>query len=94
MKFLKDLGFETFDNLFDESYDPINSQHILGDNNTHDKKLKIIIDNVKNFKKGPRDPLTQQKIQHNHAHFTDMALVESKFVKEIINPLLEFLNES
>ena len=50
--------------------------------------------NVKNFKKGPRDPLTQQKIQHNHAHFTDMALVESKFVKEIINPLLEFLNES
>jgi hypothetical protein len=94
LKFLKDLGFETFDNLFDESYDSINSHHVARDNNASDEKLKIIIENVKNFEKGSRDRLTQQKIQHNHAHFTDMALVESRFIKEIIEPLLEFCYES
>jgi len=62
------------------------------DNNVHsDAKLKIIINNVKHFEKQPRDHLTQQKIQHNHAHFSNRALVESRFVEEIIEPILEFI---
>jgi len=89
LKFLHDLGFETFENLFDESYDAINSSTIEGEE--HDDKLQIIINNVKNFSKQPRDQLTQQKIQHNHAHFMNQSLVESKFLKEIVQPLLEFL---
>ena len=89
LKFLHDLGFETFENLFDESYDTINSSTIEGIES--DNKLQIIINNVKNFSKHPRDQLTQQKIQHNHAHFSDLALVESRFIKEIVEPVLEFL---
>lgn len=89
LKFLHNLGFETFENLFDESYDTINSGTIEGMDS--DDKLKIIINNVKNFEKQPRDQLTQQKIQHNHAHFTNQPLVESKFVNEIVTPLLELL---
>lgn len=89
LKFLHNLGFETFENLFDESYDNIDSGNVIG--NDPDPKLKIIVNNIENFTKGPRDALTQQKIQHNHAHFSNMALVESRFVQEIIDPILEFL---
>ena len=90
LKFLHDLGFETFENIFDESYDTVYSGHVS--ENDPDRKLEIIIGNVKNFVKGPRDKLTQQKIQHNHAHFSNTALIESKFVQEIIEPILEFLS--
>ena len=89
MKFLHDLGFETFEYLFDESYDTINSSTVNGIES--DDKLQIIINNVKNFNKQPRDQLTQQKICHNHAHFMNQSLVESKFINEIVQPLLEFL---
>jgi hypothetical protein len=51
----------------------------------------MIINNVKNFSKQPRDLLTQEKIRHNHAHFTNQSLVESKFINEIVHPLLEFV---
>jgi len=88
LKFLHDLGFETFENLFDESYDTVRSSH---PNVPQDNKLKIIMNNIKNFEKKPRDLLTQQKIQHNHNHFNNMSLVESRVIKEIIDPLLEFL---
>jgi hypothetical protein len=88
LKFLRDLGFETFENLFDESYDNIKSDHCDA---PQDSKLKIITKNIKNFEKKPRDLLTQQKIQHNHAHFSNISLVESRFVNEVINPILEFL---
>jgi hypothetical protein len=92
LKFLHNLGFETFENLFDESYDIIDSGQVNG--HDHDLKLGIIVNNVKNFTKGPRDTLTQQKIQHNHAHFSNMAMIESRFAKEIVEPLLEFLQQT
>jgi len=92
LEFLHNLGFETFENLFDESYDTINTEYVSDHNDLQDGKLKIIINNVKNFEKGPRDLLTQEKIRHNHAQFNNMALVESRFVKEIINPIMEFVS--
>ena len=88
LKFLHDLGFETFENIFDESYDIVDSDNVA--DKDEDNKLKIIINNVKNFKKGVRDTLTQQKIRHNHAHFSNIAVVESRFIKEIVEPLLGF----
>jgi hypothetical protein len=87
LKFLHNLGFETFENLFDESYDSV-----VASTSIDKKKLEIIINNVKNFEKGPRDQLTQEKIQHNRAQFSNMALVESRFVKEIIEPIMEFVS--
>ena len=79
LKALKDQGFETFENLFDESYD------------THPRwitRLNSLVDNVKHFVKQPYDAVTQQKIAHNHAHFFNTQLVAKQIVDEIIHPLL------
>ena len=81
LKKLKQMGFETFDNIFDESYD-----NILN----FDQRLDIVIRNINNCKQVPYDAETQRRLQHNHNHFFDQALAESGIIAEIINPLLEY----
>jgi hypothetical protein len=81
LKKLKQMGFNTFDNIFDESYDDIND---------FDLRVDAVIKNINNFKQVPYDAETQRRLQHNHDHFFDQALVESGIVTEIINPLLEY----
>jgi hypothetical protein len=81
LKALKDQGFETFENLFDESYD-IETSWV--------KRLDCLVDNVTHFVKQPYDDLTQQKIAHNHAHFFNAQLVAKQIVEEIIYPLLNY----
>ena len=81
LKALKDQGFETFENLFDESYD-IETSWV--------KRLDCLVDNVTHFVKQPYDALTQQKIAHNHAHFFNAQLVAKQIVEEIIYPLLNY----
>ena len=76
---LKTQGFETFENLFDESYD-------LEPNWL--KRLDSLVNNTKQFVKQPYDAVTQQKIAHNHAHFFNAQLVAKQIVDEIIHPLL------
>jgi len=78
---LKDQGFETFENLFDESYD-IETNWF--------KRLDCLVHNVKQFVKQPYDSVTQQKIAHNHAHFFNMQIITKKIVDEIIHPLLNY----
>jgi hypothetical protein len=77
------LGFETFENLFDESYDH---------NDSYEQRLQLIKTNIENFIQTPYDQLTLEKIQHNHNHFFDRALVEQRIKNEIIDPLLEYVN--
>ena len=81
LKALKDQGFETFENLFDESYD-IETNWV--------KRLDCLVHNVKQFVKQPYDNVTQQKIAHNHAHFFNAQLVAKQIVEEIIHPLLNY----
>lgn len=81
LKFLKELGFETFENLFDESYD---EQSNLND------KLQIIVDNVSQFKQTEYDVLTNEKIQHNKNLLNNKELVTSRIIDEIILPLLNY----
>ena len=81
LKALKDQGFETFENLFEESYD-IETSWV--------KRLDCLVDNVTHFVKQPYDALTQQKIAHNHAHFFNAQLVAKQIVEEIIYPLLNY----
>jgi hypothetical protein len=78
---LHSLGFETYENLFDESYD---TQSIVAE------RLQIITSNVDKFNKQPYDKLTLDKIEHNHARFFDTELVKQKVVDEIILPILEY----
>jgi hypothetical protein len=81
LKKLKQMGFETFDNIFDESYDDIVN---------FDLRFNAVIKNINNFKQVPYDAETQRRLQHNHTHFFDQALVESGIIAEIVNPLLEY----
>ena len=81
LKSLQDNGFETFENLFDESYD--NELDWM-------KRLDCLVNIVKQFNKQPYDTLTEQKLRHNHALFFDTPLVTKHIVEEIIYPLLNY----
>ena len=77
----KQLGFETFNNIFDESYDEIAD---------FDLRLNAVIKNIDNFEPVPYDAVTVKRLQHNHNLFFDEQLVKGCIVKEIIEPLLEY----
>tara|TARA_R110000868_G_C10762120_1_gene753988 strand:- start:48 stop:950 length:903 start_codon:yes stop_codon:yes gene_type:complete len=78
---VKNMGFETFENLFDESYDTDPSWT---------NRLDILTNNVKQFQKHPYNSITEQKIKHNHELFFDKQLVTKWIVEEIIYPILEY----
>ena len=81
LKYLQDQGFETFDNLFDESYDNISD---------YTERLTALVTAVKNFDPVPHDQLTLQKLEHNHNRFYDHNLTESRIINEIINPIIAY----
>ena len=81
LQFIKNLGFETFENLFDESYDHIQE---VSD------RLAALVKCVDHFKCVEYDTLTLEKIEHNYNLLTNKELVESRIVKEIIEPLIEY----
>jgi hypothetical protein len=81
LKYIKSQGFETFENLFDESYDNIEDWVT---------RIELILTNVKNFQKEPYSDLTKEKLAHNHNLFYNSTLVESKIVNELINPIIEY----
>jgi hypothetical protein len=81
LEYLHELGFETFENLFDESYDCKEDQST---------RLAQIVANVANFKQQDYDILTWKKLNHNYDLFYDQARVEKIFVEGIVNPILEY----
>ena len=88
LEYLHREGFETFENLWDESYDLVTT-----DQQRHDAVTKLILDNVQRFQSGDLgiDSLTQQKLEHNHARIFDLDLVLQRFETEIIGDLQRFL---
>jgi hypothetical protein len=83
LEYLHKLGFETFENLFDETYDEQINQEI---------RLDMIVDNIIKFKTNSYDQRTLDKILYNHNLFFDDKRVEQIFLNDIINPLLEYVN--
>lgn len=83
LSYLKSQGFETFDNLFDESYD----QH-----SSLEQKLKIIINNIENFTKQPFDKLTLDKLEHNKALFYNVSVIKQDIKKSFVEPIEKFIN--
>jgi hypothetical protein len=81
LEYLHELGFETFENLFDESYDCEEDQST---------RLAQIVANIANFKQQDYDTLTWKKLNHNHDLFYNQARVEKIFVEGIVNPILEY----
>ena len=81
LRWLHFLGFVTYDNLFDESYDQIADI---------DKKLSVIQKNIENFSKRPYDNLTLEKIEHNHNLFYDQQQVLYRIKQEIVYPIRNY----
>jgi hypothetical protein len=81
---LRNQGFETYPELWDESYDDIT-----------DWKTRIdrIIQIVRDFDtRGLDIPTVQEKLLHNSARFFDKGLTTQLLNSTVINPLLEFVN--
>jgi len=88
LKYLEQQGFATFDTWFDQSYDSIVSDRL---------RLATVCDEIDRAvgrwhrKEIGWDSETLRRLEHNHAHMFDRALVINRFVEEIINPIKEFV---
>lgn len=79
---LRKEGFETFENLFDESYDTVDNFEL---------RLFKIVSAIRNYIPHPYDKLTLDKLSHNHHQLFDTQLVDQRLVNEVVNPLLSLL---
>jgi hypothetical protein len=82
LAYLKSQGFETFDNIFNESYD---TTDVFQD------KLDIVINNIINFAGAPFDQETIRRTEHNYNLFYNTDRILSGLKEELINPILEFI---
>lgn len=84
LAFLKENGFETYDHIFDESYDTLDF---------FDARLDILYNNIKYFNKEKYlDLQTQKKIKHNYDRFYDRSAVLAGVNTDLINPVLEWIH--
>jgi len=85
LNFLHGIGFETYENIFDESYDNLDFFH---------DRMDVVYRNCEQFNKDTYlDSITEQKIEHNHQRFYNRQLVLDGINKDIIEPLLEWINQ-
>lgn len=85
LSYLHRNGFETFANLWDESYDSITS-----DKERFRAVSKTVYQAVKDHSRGKWDQLTEQKIKHNAQRFWDLDLITERFHAEITRDIMEF----
>ena len=86
LAYLHRNGFETWSNLWDESYDSV-----LGDQERFSATTAVVVDAVANHSQGKWDTLTQNKILHNANRFWDLDLVNKRFHAEITRDIMEFI---
>lgn len=85
LKYLKTQNFETYENLFDESYDSVLD---------FETKMLMIIDNIKNFIKSSQDTITIEKAQHNHNLFYNYSVIVDSINKSIAEPIINFYEKN
>lgn len=78
---LKDIGFVTYDNLFDEAY--LNFVDLR-------ERIVDVYSQVKQFVIKPYDDLTLEKIDHNYNLFYNKQRVDQIVNEAIINPIMEY----
>jgi hypothetical protein len=88
LRALRSHGFETFPEIFDESYD---------DDTNWQSRITRIVDNVVNFqwdffhRSTVVDlPIVQEKIKHNHARFFDEQVINDMARRYLIEPFLKW----
>jgi len=84
LEYLRSQGFETYDNIFDETYDT---------ETNFDKKLDIIIENIQRYNKGPYGTKTLKKIKHNFHLFYNIDVIHRGIVKDIVEPIVKFIEK-
>ena len=84
LEYLRSQGFETYDNIFDETYDT---------ETNFDKKLDIIIKNIQLYNKGPYGTKTLKKIKHNFNLFYNVDVIHRGIVKDIVEPIVKFIEK-
>lgn len=89
LQFLQRQGFETFSELWDESYDTI-----TGDNDRFNAVVSLVRDVVKqhNSKSTSFDSITEEKLKHNHHRFFDIPLISQRVRDEILTDVEAFLS--
>jgi len=84
LAYIRDQGFETFPELFDESYD-----HVLD----WKQRVQHIVNQVQTFDTRSVDqPVVIEKLRHNQARFFDQAVTADLAYRTIQQPLFEFIN--
>lgn len=84
LKRLQQIGFETFPEIFDESYDQ---------ESDNQRRLEMVCKQVKWFDRSKTlQPIVKEKLRYNHDRFFDRNLVIDSIQKELIEPLLSFIN--
>jgi hypothetical protein len=82
---IQSFGFETFPELWDESYDSIVD---------FGQRLNVIMQQVQQFDTAQLNQLVvQQKLQHNQHRIFDPAVTQQLLQQQVLDPILEFLNE-
>lgn len=82
---LHTIGFETYENLFDESYDKESNR---------DLRLNKIVNNIRSFNYAEFDDLTNQKIKHNHQLFFNIQTINTRIKQEIVDQILDFFEKN
>lgn len=85
LEMVRAAGFETFPELFDESYD----------------LMPALIDRVNSINAQIRkfdpvelsNPVVKEKLKYNHNRFFDTDLVKQNLIKQVFEPLLGYLND-
>ena len=83
LSYLRSQGFETFPELWDESYDNIHR---------FERRITQIIDIVKQFDKSSFDQnIVKEKLKHNRARFFDRDLAKKFCNDTVIEPIQRFI---
>ena len=84
LAYLRGQGFETFPELWDESYDDIADWR---------KRIDCVVEIVRNFDVDMLDnPVIKEKLLYNSTRFFDKDLTKKLLNTSIIEPVLEFVN--
>jgi hypothetical protein len=81
LRTLRSWGFETFDNLWDESYDELVNHHARRD---------AIVDILNHIDPCEHSTETQRRLEHNRGLFFDTALVKQQFIAQVLEPIVEY----
>jgi hypothetical protein len=80
---IREWGFETFPEVFDETYDQLPGIS---------QRLSRVVEQVQEFDpKRVDQPVVQAKLRHNHERFFNTDLVFDNLTNRLVKPMLEFL---